>query len=138
MPQADFVRYFYPLQTLRADCDYNADAPSSFDACLGRTRHITLREEGAGVVGGTTGLKTWEASLRLGSHLVREQSAYLWRGTRVLELGSGAGLLAVLCAQMLSGHGGASSVLATDLGGSVMERLHYTQRLSAYVQRAVP
>jgi hypothetical protein len=62
--------------------------------------HITLLENRALIsAGGTTGLRTWEASLHLGEYLCRNQD--LVRDKCVLELGAGTGYLSILCAKYL-------------------------------------
>ncbi len=67
--------------------------------------------------GGTTGLRTWEASLHLGQYLCRNPA--LVRGKRVLELGTGTGYLAILCAGLL----GAAHVIASDGSDDVINNL---------------
>ncbi|KAI9682967.1 MAG: hypothetical protein M1829_006403 [Trizodia sp. TS-e1964] len=59
---------------------------------------------------GTTGFRTWEAALHLGKYLFTDPGRLLIRGKRVLELGAGTGLLAILCSKYL----GAAKVMATD------------------------
>ncbi|KAL1844167.1 hypothetical protein VTJ49DRAFT_3823 [Mycothermus thermophilus] len=66
---------------------------------------------------GTTGLRTWEAALHLGQYLCTYPS--LVANKRVLELGSGTGYLAVLCAKYLR----SSRVIATDGSDEVVNRL---------------
>ena len=61
--------------------------------------------------GGRTGQRTWPASLHLASYLTSTpEGRATILGKSVLELGAGAGLLAILCAGPL----GAAYVLATD------------------------
>ncbi|KAK0721087.1 S-adenosylmethionine-dependent methyltransferase-like protein [Lasiosphaeris hirsuta] len=80
--------------------------------------HITLLESRALIsAAGTTGLRTWEASLHLGQHLCANPG--LVRGRRVLELGAGTGYLAVLCAK----HLGAEHVIASDGSDDVLNHL---------------
>jgi protein-lysine N-methyltransferase EEF2KMT len=67
---------------------------------------------------GTTGLRTWEAALHLGSYLVRD-GRELIRGKHVLELGAGTGLLSILCAKHLE----ARHVAATDGSELVVDEL---------------
>lgn len=86
---------------------------------------MIIEESGSFVSGGTTGLQTWEASLRLGEHLLAEASELLSPSSRVLELGSGVGFLAALCAKILPADG--SRVTATDVASSVLERLQETR-----------
>ncbi|KAL1305943.1 hypothetical protein AAFC00_004084 [Neodothiora populina] len=69
---------------------------------------------------GTTGLRTWEAALHLGSYLQTSPEARaLVEGKRVIELGAGTGLLALMCAGVL----GAKQVIATDGDEGVVEAL---------------
>lgn len=68
---------------------------------------------------GGTGFRTWEAGLHLGSYLASDEGAALIRGKRVLELGSGTGLLSILCARWL----GCAHVAATDGDDRVVEAL---------------
>lgn len=49
---------------------------------------------------GTTGLRTWEASLHLGQYLAA--NPYLIQGKHVLELGAGTGYISILCAKFLN------------------------------------
>ena len=59
---------------------------------------------------GTTGFRTWEAALFLGSYLTSTPGSAFVSGNRVIELGAGTGFLSILCAK----HLGVKSVLATD------------------------
>lgn len=62
---------------------------------------IRLREASSSLVSsGSTACKTWEASLRLASHLLDEEERAKLRqpGAKVLELGSGNGLVSTLVA----------------------------------------
>ena len=62
--------------------------------------------------GSLTGAAVWDASLVLAHYLPQLGS---WRGRRVLELGAGAGLLAIACAQQ------GAAVTATDAYERVLE-----------------
>lgn len=66
---------------------------------------------------GTTGLRTWEASLHLANYLISNPS--LIKSKSVLELGAGTGFISILCARHLS----ASQVLATDGSADVISSL---------------
>lgn len=66
---------------------------------------------------GTTGLRTWEASLPLGQYLCANPEVV--RGKRILELGAGTGYLSILCAKYL----GAGHVVASDGSNDVIEHL---------------
>lgn len=67
----------------------------------------------------TTGFRTWEAALHLGSYLLSPQAGDVVRGKSVLELGAGTGFLSILCATQL----GASHVTTTDGDEGVVETL---------------
>ncbi|KAL0475889.1 putative methyltransferase domain-containing protein [Neurospora intermedia] len=80
--------------------------------------HITLLESRNLIAAsGTTGLRTWEASLHLGQYLLTHPS--LVRGKRVLELGAGTGYVSILCAKYL----GSKHVIATDGSDEVVANL---------------
>lgn len=66
---------------------------------------------------GTTGLRTWEAALHLGQYLCVKPS--LVKKKRILELGTGTGYLAVLCAKYL----GSDHVIASDGSEEVISKL---------------
>ena len=68
---------------------------------------------------GNTGVRTWEAALRLGTYLCSEEGRKFIKGKAVLELGAGTGLLSILCAKQLQ----ARYVLATDGSGEVVDVL---------------
>lgn len=67
----------------------------------------------------TTGFRTWEAALHLGSYLLNTDSRKLIEGKNILELGAGTGFLSVLCAKIL----GANHVTSTDGDEGVVEAL---------------
>lgn len=68
---------------------------------------------------GTTGLRTWEAALLLGTYLFSSTGRYNVQNKNIIELGAGTGFLSVLCAK----HLGAKYVLATDGCGEVVNDL---------------
>lgn len=75
------------------------------------TRTVTTSESrGLILSGGTTGNRTWEAALHLGSFLASDAGETMVRGKRVVELGAGTGFLGLFCAR----HLGAESVVVTD------------------------
>ncbi|KAI8630803.1 S-adenosyl-L-methionine-dependent methyltransferase [Xylariaceae sp. FL1651] len=81
---------------------------------------ITLLERRNLISGSrTTGFRTWEAALHLGSYLLTDAGRSLIRGKTVLELGGGTGFLAILCAK----HLGARHVTTTDGDESVLDGL---------------
>ncbi|KAK0877217.1 hypothetical protein LTR87_008942 [Friedmanniomyces endolithicus] len=67
----------------------------------------------------TTGFRTWEAALHLGSYLLTTEGASLIHDKSVLELGAGTGFLSILCAKHLE----ARRVTATDGDEGVVEAL---------------
>jgi protein-lysine N-methyltransferase EEF2KMT len=68
---------------------------------------------------GTTGRRTWETALHLGSVLLGSPWRERVAGATVLELGAGTGFLAILCARHLQ----AQFVLATDGNSQVVDDL---------------
>ncbi|KAL3472452.1 putative methyltransferase-domain-containing protein [Aspergillus californicus] len=70
---------------------------------------------------GTTGFRTWEAALHLGTFLsTTEHGASLVANKRVLELGAGTGFLSFLVAK----HLGAESVTVTDREPALIEQIN--------------
>ncbi|KAJ5376307.1 hypothetical protein N7509_013193 [Penicillium cosmopolitanum] len=85
--------------------------PSSSTTTTTPPRTVTISESrGVILSGGTTGNRTWEAALHLGSYLATSAGETLIRGKRVIELGAGTGFLSLFCAK----HLGARAVVATD------------------------
>ncbi|PTU22178.1 hypothetical protein P175DRAFT_0478154 [Aspergillus ochraceoroseus IBT 24754] len=82
---------------------------------------ITRESRGLILAAGTTGFRTWEAALHLGSYLATDAGASLLRGQRVLELGAGTGFLSLFCAKYL----GAESVFATDREPALIEQINH-------------
>ncbi|OCK81091.1 hypothetical protein K432DRAFT_296320 [Lepidopterella palustris CBS 459.81] len=104
--QRAFVTYTYPTCTTESSASVE--------------RAITVFESRAVFSSsGTTGLRTWEAALHLGTFLTSEVGAKLIRGKNVLELGAGTGLLSILCARHLE----ASRVIATDGDEGVVDAI---------------
>ena len=66
---------------------------------------------------GTTGYRTWEAALHLGSFFCSERGRSYVSSANVLELGAGTGFLSILCKNIC----GARFVLATDGSQDVVE-----------------
>lgn len=103
--QKAFVTYSYPL--------HSADDSTSEQA-------VTLLEARSVISGsGTTGLRTWEAAILLGSYLSTEDGRRVIEGKRVFELGAGTGVISILCAK----HLGASGVVATDGDEAVVDAI---------------
>lgn len=68
---------------------------------------------------GTTGLRTWEAALLLGTYLFSSAGKSIVQNKNIIELGAGTGFLSILCAK----HLGAQYVLATDGSGQALNDL---------------
>lgn len=75
---------------------------------------------------GSTGLRTWEAALKLGHFLCSPTGEQMIRGKLILELGAGTGFLSILCAKYLH----AQYVLATDGSGTVVEGIQSNLHLN--------
>lgn len=75
---------------------------------------------------GTTGFRTWEAALFLGSYLSSSEGMHLINGKSILELGAGTGFLSIFCAK----HLGAQRVLATDGSQMVISDLQSNLHLN--------
>ena len=81
---------------------------------------ITLLERRHLISGSsTTGFRTWEAALHLGSYLLSPQASSLIQGKNVIELGAGTAFVSILCAKHLE----ANYVTATDGDEGVIEAL---------------
>ncbi|KAI1108891.1 S-adenosyl-L-methionine-dependent methyltransferase [Nemania sp. NC0429] len=98
----------------RTDRDRDSDGSAEAEPA------ITLLERRNLISGSrTTGHRTWEAALHLGSYLLTDSGRDLIRGKSVLELGAGTGFLAILCAK----HLGARHVTTTDGDEMVVDYL---------------
>ncbi|KAM5466282.1 hypothetical protein MauCBS54593_006017 [Microsporum audouinii] len=92
--QLSYIKYTPPMMLGSRD-----------DNCI-----ITLENRGLILSAGTTGFRTWEAALHLGTFLSTQTGKELINGKNILELGSGTGLVAMYCSKCL----GANKVMATD------------------------
>lgn len=96
-PQLSFVSYTVPQ-----------------DGCQERKQITTFESRGLIYGSGSTGFRTWEAALHLGTYLSSVSSdgssVVSVRGKRVVELGAGTGFLSLLCQKFL----GSDRVLMTD------------------------
>jgi hypothetical protein len=84
---------------------YTAPATDEKRLCV-----ITSESRGLILGSGTTGFRTWEAALHLGTFLSTPQGQSIVRGKRVIELGAGTGFLSMYCAR----HLGVENVIVTD------------------------
>ncbi|KAF8326370.1 uncharacterized protein EI90DRAFT_1946266 [Cantharellus anzutake] len=107
------------------------NAPSSESNVRTSRRSIALLESRTTIEDGTTGMRTWRASLILAEWLIRRPE--IVQKKRVLELGSGVGFLGILIAQLdgmrkskldetHSGLRGVPSLALTDVNRTVLER----------------
>lgn len=105
--QLELVKYTAPAQ------------PDTTDSSIPERTVITSESRGLIYGSGTTGFRTWEAALHLGSFLATKMGESLIRGKRVIELGAGTGFLSLLCAR----HLGAHTVVATDRETTLIENM---------------
>ncbi|KDQ63175.1 hypothetical protein JAAARDRAFT_202673 [Jaapia argillacea MUCL 33604] len=111
-PQSSFVTHFWSNEL--------GTPANPIDISVLQT--TTLRESGAFTENGTTGLRTWPASLALAQFLIMHSDIVCDR--RVLELGSGAGLLGIVVTtlqQLQRGKG----MITTEDPGLWMTDVHY-------------
>ncbi|KAJ5180825.1 hypothetical protein N7492_004035 [Penicillium capsulatum] len=80
---------------------------------------ITSEARGVILAGGTTGNRTWEAALHLGSFLASPPGEALVRGKRVIELGAGTGFISLFCAR----HLGVQSVVVSDREPALIDNI---------------
>ncbi|KAF9886408.1 hypothetical protein FE257_011440 [Aspergillus nanangensis] len=72
---------------------------------------LTSESRGLILASGTTGFRTWEAALHLGTYLsTTAAGSALITGNRVIELGAGTGFVSLFCAKYL----GPRRIVATD------------------------
>lgn len=81
---------------------------------------VTIESRGLILSGGTTGNRTWEAALHLGSFLATPEGEKLVRGKRVIELGAGTGFLSLFCAR----HLGVRAVVSSDREPALISNMH--------------
>ncbi|KAJ5632164.1 hypothetical protein N7490_008503 [Penicillium lividum] len=91
---------------------------------------ITVENRGLILSGGTTGNRTWEAALHLGSFLASAEGQTIVQGKRVIELGAGTGFLSLLCAR----HLGVRSVVATDREPGLVANMRECVRLNSVAE----
>lgn len=101
-------------------------APFQFPPSTSERTVITLESRGLILSGGTTGNRTWEAALHLGSFLASSAGEALVRGKRVIELGAGTGFLSLFCAR----HLGVRGVIATDREPVLIENIRNCMALN--------
>lgn len=94
-------------------------------------KRITLFENRSLIsASGTTGLRTWEASLHLGQYLCKYPR--IVSGRRVLELGAGTAYLSLLCAKHLH----SAEVIASDGSDDVLDNIALNLRTNSISEPA--
>ncbi|KAL4753391.1 hypothetical protein BDW72DRAFT_168936 [Aspergillus terricola var. indicus] len=102
---------FPPVSESSSECDNTID-PITI---------ITSENRSLILSGGTTGFRTWEAALHLGTFLSTTRAGRsLVANKRILELGAGTGFLSFLCAKHLA----AQSVIVTDREPALIEQIN--------------
>ncbi|KAI8990592.1 hypothetical protein BD414DRAFT_438344 [Trametes punicea] len=115
-PSTSYVTYLWPSENSASCSIYPGYA------------NATLLESRTTVENGTTGLRTWSASLVLGQYLLSQPE--LVRGRTVLELGCGSGFLGVVAATIhLEDKDDPPSLWLTDVNESVLLRCEDNLRL---------
>lgn len=126
-PDTEFTTHYWPKPN-----SFTAGSAEGGEAdILQDFAKVTIREEGSAISKGTTGLRTWEAGLRLAGHLVSEPLIITAPGTRILELGSGAGFVGSVCAtqQAMSAQDDVHTYM-TDMPGQVVTRIRDTMKVN--------
>jgi protein-lysine N-methyltransferase EEF2KMT len=109
--QKSYVTYY--LSLLGQKAEFPGTAPSETI-----NPEITLFEFRSLISAyGTTGFRTWDASIHLGQYLCSQPT--IVRGKRILELGAGTGFLSILCSKFLR----AAHVIASDGSDDVLINL---------------
>ncbi|KAL4875484.1 putative methyltransferase-domain-containing protein, partial [Aspergillus karnatakaensis] len=111
--QLTYIKYTAPTPI-------DSTEPSSQSENIRRRSIITSENRSLILSGGTTGFRTWEAALHLGTYLsTTDAGKSLIANKRVLELGAGTGFLSFLCAKQLA----AQSVVVTDREPALIEQI---------------
>ncbi|KAJ7665208.1 hypothetical protein DFH06DRAFT_309176 [Mycena polygramma] len=110
--------------------------PSSVN--LDEYQTTTLLESRTMIESGTTGLRTWIASLILAQHL--NANPALVHGKRILELGSGVGFLGSVVAslQLLADPSVPGMICMSDINESVLERCRDNTQLPCNLSTSHP
>ena len=116
----------HPLQSASAGAQQKSYVTYTAPILGPNTAQITLLEAPS-LLGssGTTGFRTWEAALFLGTYLCSSEGNHFVTGKSVLELGAGTGFLSIVCAKY-----GAQHVLATDGSQEIISNLRLNMHLN--------
>lgn len=95
-------------------------------SCQKERSIITMENRGLILSSGTTGFRTWEAALHLGTYLSTPTGMTLIRGKNVVELGAGTGLVSMYCAKYLH----ANKVRATDRDPALISNIQHCVSLN--------
>ncbi|KAI0828913.1 hypothetical protein BC628DRAFT_1361283, partial [Trametes gibbosa] len=115
-PSASYLTYLWPTERPPAHPVYPGYASA------------TLLESRSTVEGGTTGLRTWSASLVLAQYILSHRE--IVRSKRILELGCGIGFLGIVTAStQLEDISDTSSLWLTDGNEPVLQRCGENMRL---------
>ncbi|KAJ7044966.1 putative methyltransferase-domain-containing protein [Mycena alexandri] len=111
-PPASYITHFWRPEIQRGSASVD----------IGEWQTTTLLESRTVIESGTTGLRTWLASLILAQYLILNPA--LVHRKRILELGSGVGFLGSVVAslQLLAGHEDAGNLVMSDINDSVLTR----------------
>ncbi|KAL0066545.1 hypothetical protein AAF712_006347 [Marasmius tenuissimus] len=128
-PTKSFITHLWKSES-SAEC-------SDGDIDLASFQTTTLHESRTTIESGTTGLRTWGASLRLAEYLIAHPGSSasfgcfvhllmiyvdLIRNRRILELGSGIGFLGIVVASLQQLLRGVSSLWLTDVNEDVLSQ----------------
>ncbi|CAI7649257.1 unnamed protein product [Penicillium manginii] len=118
-----------PLDTVQQVSQIKYTAPTLATSSNSTSERTVTISESRGVLlsAGTTGNRTWEPALHLGSFLATPAGESLVRGKRTIELGAGTGFLSLFCAK----HLGAKAVVATDREPFLIDNMRACVRVNA-------
>ncbi|KAJ6098649.1 hypothetical protein N7467_000184 [Penicillium canescens] len=125
--QLSFIKYTAPAET-------KTETGSITQYANIERSVITSESRGLILSAGTTGFRTWEAALHLGSLLASEAGEAIVRNKRVIELGAGTGFLSLVCAR----HLGVRSVVVTDREPALIDNMRECVPHNLDTGRSIP